>query len=109
MERRKGGGASEAQWGVGFSSAFFHHYSQPIVDYFQQKEQKEDVMAHLAKHPVEDVSVVLAALSQNPGVVWEEPPMEWQWDEREERELREPLETPPLRTAGMDIPTNNTQ
>ena len=32
---------------------FFHRYAQPLVEYFVDKNIKEDVMAHLARHPAE--------------------------------------------------------
>jgi hypothetical protein len=68
---------------------FFHSYSQPIVDYFQKKNLKEDVMAHLAKHPTEVSRVWLSAVEGGPRqdkkwpLEWEEPPTEWTWEEKE--------------------------
>ena len=62
---------------------FFHLYSQPIVDYFREKGLKEDVMAHLARHPPEVATAVLAVASRDscvPGLVWEDPPEEWHWE-----------------------------
>ena len=67
---------------------FFHRYSQPIVDYFQAKGIKEDVMAHLARHPPEAtaaIAAVMAAMEKQDelSMEWEEPPLEGCWDEKE--------------------------
>jgi hypothetical protein len=71
---------------------FFHLYSQPIVDYFQEKKLKEDVMAHLAKHPTEVASAFLAAITREPFdsfLAWEDPPTEWQWEECRQPEKKQ--------------------
>jgi len=81
-------GSSEHTWEP--LHHFFHHYSQPIVDYFKEKGLKEDVMAHLARHPTEASAVWASAFTKNPTEEakqeewpeeWEEPPTEWSWEE----------------------------
>ena len=71
---------------------FFHRYSQPIVDYFREKGIKEDVMAHLAKHPPEATAAIAAVLAakdkaEELSMDYEEPPVEWCWDDQIEKVL----------------------
>ena len=72
---------------------FFHRYSQPIVDYFHNKRLKEDVMAHLAKHPAEVTVVWIKAITEPQNakkkwpLEWEDPPTEWRWEDSHEMVL----------------------
>ena len=53
---------------------FFHHYSQPLLDYCVAKGVRvSDVLEYLHKHPTE-VEV---------NEVWENPPEDWCWEEQE--------------------------
>jgi hypothetical protein len=57
------------------------------VEYFHDKGLKEDVMAHLAKHPSEDTAAIAAVIQSKQKqkelqLEWEEPPVEWSWDDQ---------------------------
>jgi hypothetical protein len=74
---------------------FFHRYAQPIVDYFQDKGLKEDIMAYLARHPTEAQVAICAAVDTEKkvetesGLRWEEPPEGWTWEGEEEMDTAE--------------------
>ena len=75
---------------------FFIQYSQPLVSYFAMKGLKEDVMAHLAKHPEEahvavcEVIDELKKLEEESRMRWEEPPAEWKWIEDQKEAALDP-------------------